>query len=230
MSQQSSVVLECRAVQKVYQEGPHAITVLNNTELTLKQGERLAIIGSSGAGKSTLLNLLGGLDTPTAGEVSVAGQLLSELDDDARGRLRNSHLGFVYQFHHLLGEFSALENVMMPLLIGGMHRDEATERASNMLSRVGLAERVQHKPSELSGGERQRVAIARAIVTEPACVLMDEPTGNLDEETAQAIEALLMELNKSIQLSFIIVTHDKRLASTMDSILELREGRLQPYV
>jgi len=230
MSQQSSVVLECRAVQKVYQEGPHAITVLNNTELILKQGERLAIIGSSGAGKSTLLNLLGGLDTPTAGEVSVAGQLLSELDDDARGRLRNSHLGFVYQFHHLLGEFSALENVMMPLLIGGMHRDEATERASNMLSRVGLAERVQHKPSELSGGERQRVAIARAIVTEPACVLMDEPTGNLDEETAQAIEALLMELNKSIQLSFIIVTHDKRLASTMDSILELREGRLQPYV
>lgn len=230
MSQKSSVVLECRAVQKVYQEGPHAITVLNNTELILKQGERLAIIGSSGAGKSTLLNLLGGLDTPTAGEVSVAGQLLSELDDDARGRLRNSHLGFVYQFHHLLGEFSALENVMMPLLIGGMHRDEATERASNMLGRVGLAERVQHKPSELSGGERQRVAIARAIVTEPACVLMDEPTGNLDEETAQAIEALLMELNQSIQLSFIIVTHDKRLASTMDSILELREGRLQPYV
>jgi lipoprotein-releasing system ATP-binding protein len=229
VSTQSSVVLECRDVQKVYQEGLHAITVLDNTDLLLLSGERLAIIGSSGAGKSTLLNILGGLDTPTAGEVFVAGQLLSELDDDTRGRLRNRHLGFVYQFHHLLGEFTALENVMMPLLIGGMDRQEARHRADVMLARVGLEQRSQHKPAELSGGERQRVAIARAIVTEPSCVLMDEPTGNLDEDTAHSIEALLMELNQNINLSFIIVTHDKRLASSMDRVLELREGRLFPH-
>lgn len=229
MNNDGAVVLECREVKKVYQEGPHEISVLHNTELSLKRGERLAIIGSSGAGKSTLLNVLGGLDTPTSGEVYVAGQLLSDLDDDARGRLRNSHLGFVYQFHHLLGEFSAVENVMMPLLIAGVDRREARSKAENILARVGLAQRTEHKPAELSGGERQRVAIARAIVTEPACVLMDEPTGNLDEETAQSIEALLMDLNHTHQLSFIIVTHDKRLASTMDSVLELREGRLFPY-
>jgi len=224
-----SAVLQCQGVQKIYQEGPHAITVLDNTDLLLLRGERLAIIGSSGSGKSTLLNILGGLDTPTAGEVYVSGQLLSELDDDTRGRLRNRHLGFVYQFHHLLGEFTALENVMMPLLIGGVDRQVAKQRADAMLTRVGLAQRNQHKPAELSGGERQRVAIARAIVTEPSCVLMDEPTGNLDEDTAHSIEALLMELNQSINLSFIIVTHDKRLASSMDRVLELREGRLFPH-
>ncbi|MGS2718723.1 lipoprotein-releasing ABC transporter ATP-binding protein LolD [Eionea flava] len=224
-----STVLQCQSVHKLYQEGPHDVSVLKNTDLSLAKGERLAIIGSSGAGKSTLLNLLGGLDTPTRGEVFVANQQLSALDDDARGRLRNQYLGFVYQFHHLLGEFSAVENVMMPLLIGGVEREIAHQRASAMLARVGLAEREGHKPAELSGGERQRVAIARAIVTEPACVLMDEPTGNLDEDTAQAIEQLLLELNQSIGLSYIIVTHDKRLASTMDRILELREGRLFPY-
>lgn len=223
------VVLQCQSVDKLYQEGPHDVSVLKNTDLSLAKGERLAIIGSSGAGKSTLLNILGGLDTPTRGEVFVAGQQLSSLDDDARGRLRNQHLGFVYQFHHLLGEFSAAENVMMPLLIGGIDRETAHQRASAMLARVGLAEREGHKPAELSGGERQRVAIARAIVTEPACVLMDEPTGNLDEDTAQAIEQLLLELNRSIGLSYIVVTHDKRLASTMDRTLELREGRLFPY-
>jgi lipoprotein-releasing system ATP-binding protein len=224
----SDSVITCSRLQKVYQEGPQQICVLDNTELVLARGERLAIIGSSGSGKSTLLNLLGGLDTPTAGEVKVAGQLLSVLDDDARGRLRNQQLGFVYQFHHLLGEFTALENVSMPLLIGGLSRQEAGERAKAILIRVGLGERVQHKPSELSGGERQRVAIARAVVTEPACVLMDEPTGNLDEDTASDIEALLSELNKTIQLSFIMVTHDKRLASTMDRVLELRGGQLFP--
>jgi len=224
-----SAVLRCESVYKTYQEGPHDVIVLQDTELSLASGERLAIIGSSGAGKSTLLNILGGLDTPTQGDVFVVGQQLSVLGDDARGRLRNQYLGFVYQFHHLLGEFSAAENVMMPLLIGGVDRHVARQRATAMLARVGLAERVDHKPAELSGGERQRVAIARAIVTEPACVLMDEPTGNLDEDTAQAIEQLLLELNRTIGLSYIVVTHDKRLASSMDRILELREGRLFPY-
>jgi lipoprotein-releasing system ATP-binding protein len=224
----NNIVIECKDLGKVYQEGPQEIQVLHNTQLTLARGERLAIIGSSGAGKSTLLNLLGGLDTPSSGEVKVAGQLLSVLDDDARGRLRNQHLGFVYQFHHLLGEFSAVENVSMPLLIGGMSREEARQRSEAILLRVGLAERLQHKPAELSGGERQRVAIARAIVTEPACVLMDEPTGNLDEDTATAIEDLLLELNNKIQLSFIIVTHDKRLAFSMDRVLELKAGQLHP--
>lgn len=219
-------VIECSNLSKSYKEGPQEIHVLENTQLLLKRGERLAIIGSSGAGKSTLLNLLGGLDTPSSGEVKVAGQLLSVLDDDARGRLRNQHLGFVYQFHHLLGEFSAIENVSMPLLIGGMSRQAAYDKSKAILLRVGLGERLGHKPAELSGGERQRVAIARAIVTEPACVLMDEPTGNLDEDTAAAIEDLLLELNQTIQLSFIIVTHDKRLAFSMDRVLELKSGQL----
>jgi lipoprotein-releasing system ATP-binding protein len=221
-----NIVIACKDLGKVYQEGPQEIQVLHNTQLSLARGERLAIIGSSGAGKSTLLNLLGGLDTPSSGEVRVAGQLLSVLDDDARGRLRNKHLGFVYQFHHLLSEFSAVENVSMPLLIGGISREEARQRSEAILLRVGLAERLQHKPAELSGGERQRVAIARAIVTEPACVLMDEPTGNLDEDTATAIEDLLLELNDKIQLSFIVVTHDKRLAFSMDRVLELKAGQL----
>lgn len=228
MMNETTAVIECKNLHKVYQEGPQQISVLANTELVLKRGERLAIIGSSGSGKSTLLNLLGGLDTPSTGEVSVAGQRLSDLNDNERGRLRNQFLGFVYQFHHLLGEFSALENVSMPLLIAGVRREVAAERAKMMLGRVGLSERLHHKPSELSGGERQRVAIARAIVTEPACVLMDEPTGNLDEETAADIEALLLELNHTIHLSFILVTHDKRLAATMDRVLELKGGRLIP--
>lgn len=222
----SEHVIECKDLHKSYQEGPQEISVLSNTQLSLKKGERLAIIGSSGAGKSTLLNLLSGLDTPTSGEVNVAGHKLSAMDDDARGRLRNQYLGFVYQFHHLLGEFTAIENVGMPLLINGMSRKEEHQRAEAMLARVGLAERLHHKPAELSGGERQRVAIARAIVTEPACVLMDEPTGNLDESTASAIEALLCELNQTIQLSSIVVTHDKRLAASMDRVLELKAGQL----
>ena len=221
-----ALVVECIELEKTYREGPQSISVLNNASMSLYRGERLAIIGSSGAGKSTLLNLLGGLDRPTSGQVNIVGQPLSSLNDDERGRLRNQSLGFVYQFHHLLGEFSAHENVAMPLLIGGVSKTEAYERSAAMLSRVGLGERLTHKPAELSGGERQRVAIARAIVTEPACVLMDEPTGNLDEETAATIEALLYELNQTIQLSFILVTHDKCLAASMDRVLELKSGQL----
>ncbi len=218
--------MSCDSVCKYYQEGPQEIVVLENTDLALKRGERLAIIGSSGAGKSTLLNVLGGLDTPTSGNIVIAGQCLSTLDANARGHLRNQHVGFVYQFHHLLGEFSALENVAMPLLIGGIKKTLAYRRAESILERVGLSERLHHKPSELSGGERQRVAIARAIVTEPSCVLMDEPTGNLDADTAADIQALLFELNQTQGLSFIIVTHDKSLAATMDRVLELNAGQL----
>jgi len=227
MKQRQSV-LECRELQKVYREGPQDITVLNSVTMRIDEAERVAIIGSSGAGKSTLLNLLGGLDNPTRGEVIVAGEVLSSLDDNSRGRLRNRYLGFVYQFHHLLGEFTALENVAMPLLIGKVAVAEARRRASDMLTRVGLGERLQHKPSELSGGERQRVAIARAIVTEPACVLMDEPTGNLDRDTAESIEALLLELNQRYSISFIVVTHDQALAARMDRVLMLAGGELKP--
>jgi lipoprotein-releasing system ATP-binding protein len=221
-----SIVLACEHLQKSYDEGPQKIQVLRDIDLQVKPGERVAIIGSSGAGKSTLLNLLGGLDTPSSGSVSVAGQQLSHLDDNARGRLRNRYLGFVYQFHHLLGEFTALENVAMPLLIGKYSVSDATARATDMLSRVGLGQRLQHKPAELSGGERQRVAVARAMVTRPACVLMDEPTGNLDQETAASVQALMWSLNREFNLSFVIVTHDKQLASTMDRVLELRQGGL----
>ncbi|ODS24615.1 lipoprotein releasing system, ATP-binding protein [Candidatus Endobugula sertula] len=226
----NDVIIQCRGLTKNYHEGPQDICVLDGVELELKRGERLAIIGSSGVGKSTLLNLLGGLDTPTSGDVSVVGELLSGLDDDRRGALRNQKLGFVYQFHHLLGEFTAEENVSMPLLIGGLNKHMATQRSVAILNKVGLANRLYHKPAELSGGERQRVAIARAIVTEPACVLMDEPTGNLDEETANTIESLLITLNQQMGLSFIIVTHNKRLAASMDRVLELKEGRLFPAV
>ena len=223
------VVIECQSLNKVYDSGPQSVSVLKNVELSLHAGERLAIIGCSGAGKSTLLNVLGGLDTPSSGRVNIMGRNLSELADDARGQLRNQYLGFVYQFHHLLGEFTAEENVAMPLLIGGAKKTEALAKANNMLQKVGLGERTHHKPSELSGGERQRVAIARAIVTEPACVLMDEPTGNLDEDTATAIKRLLTELNQQLSLSFIIVTHDKTMALSMDRVLELKAGELHAY-
>lgn len=219
-------VLHCEQLSKVYKEGPQDIVVLEGVELSLMPGERLAIIGSSGAGKSTLLNLLGGLDVPTSGAVSVAGQALSVIGENERGKIRNKYLGFVYQFHHLLGEFSAEENVAMPLLIAGIHKNHALSRAREMLAKVGLGERLGHKPAELSGGERQRVAIARSVVTQPACVLMDEPTGNLDEDTAESIESLLMELNQQLGLSFIIVTHDKRLAFSLDRTLELTGGKL----
>ncbi len=219
-------VLSCRDLGKSYEEGPESVQVLSNLQLELFPGERVAIVGSSGSGKSTLLNLLGGLDTPTRGSVWLAGEELSALGERARGLLRNRALGFVYQFHHLLPEFTALENVCMPLLIGRTAIPEARERAEALLKRVGLGHRLSHKPAELSGGERQRVAIARALVNRPGLVMLDEPTGNLDQHTAQGIQDLMRELSTSSQTAFLVVTHDLNLARQMDRVLRLEEGRL----
>ncbi|WP_373185435.1 lipoprotein-releasing ABC transporter ATP-binding protein LolD [Halopseudomonas sp.] len=226
----TEVVLECRQLSMEYAIGPQRLRVLDGINMQLVAGERVAIVGSSGSGKTTMLNLLGGLDTPTEGEVWLAGKLMSSMRESERGRLRNSGLGFVYQFHHLLAEFSALENVCMPLLIGKTPVPEARRRGQQMLERVGLAERTGHKPGELSGGERQRVAIARALINQPACVLLDEPTGNLDQHTARSIQQLMLELSQSLNTAFMVVTHDLALASQMDRVLTLTEGRLATRV
>ena len=226
----TDVVLECRDLSKEYAVGPQTLRVLDEVQLRLLRGERVAIVGSSGSGKTTLLNMLGGLDTPTSGEVRLAGQQLSTLKESERGRLRNQQLGFVYQFHHLLPEFTALENVCMPLLIGKTPISEGRERATAMLERVGLGERIGHKPAELSGGERQRVAIARALISQPACVLLDEPTGNLDQQTAESIQQLMLELSQTLQTAFLVVTHDLALAARMDRTFTLKQGQLREQV
>ena len=222
----TEVVLECRQLSMEYAIGPQRLRVLDSINLRMVAGERIAIVGSSGSGKTTLLNLLGGLDTPTEGEVWLAGQQMSALKESERGQLRNSGLGFVYQFHHLLAEFTALENVCMPLLIGRTPIAKAREMGTEMLRRVGLSERAGHKPAELSGGERQRVAIARALINQPAWVLLDEPTGNLDQTTAKSIQQLMLELSQSLDTAFMVVTHDLALASQMDRVLTLNQGHL----
>ncbi len=219
-------VIRAEGLAKTYAEGKMHTPVFNGLDLNVAAGETVAIVGASGAGKSTLLHLLGGLDIPTAGEVYVAGQRMSALSDGARGKLRNSSLGFVYQFHHLLPEFTALENVMIPVMLGGSDVAAASAQATALLVSVGLGHRLGHKPGELSGGERQRTAVARALVNKPGCVLGDEPTGNLDDKTAATVFELMLELNRAHRTSLVLVTHDRGLARKLDRVLELREGRL----
>lgn len=224
----SSVALECTDIKKSYTEGPARVDVLKGISFQLMKGELVAVIGNSGSGKTTLLHMIGGLDTPSAGQVRINGGEFSSLSDTKRGEVRNHHVGIIYQFHHLLAEFSALENVAMPLMLRkSVSVKTAQQRAKKLLERVGLAHRVDHKPAELSGGERQRVAIARALVTEPTVVLADEPTGNLDIHTAREIHQLIAELNEDLGITFLIVTHDLGLAGQVQRVLKMEDGQLQ---
>ena len=221
-------VLACRDLSMTYREGSLNTHVFKDLNFTVEPGETVAIVGASGAGKSTLLHLLGGLDTPTAGEVYVDGLLMSSLSDSERGSLRNKALGFIYQFHHLLPEFTAMENVMLPVLLADADQSTATTRARELLEAVGLGHRLDHKPGELSGGERQRAAVARAMANRPRCILGDEPTGNLDERTAAAVFELMLTLNREQGTALVVVTHDRRLASRLDRVVALADGKLQP--
>jgi lipoprotein-releasing system ATP-binding protein len=219
-----SSILQCTALTKRFAQGEIDVTVLKGVNLNINEGERVAIMGASGSGKSTLLHLLGGLEKPSSGEVILDGVNLNTINGSALAKLRNRSLGFIYQFHHLLGEFTVLENVAMPLLIANQSIEYAQEQATALLTRVGLGHRIKHKPGELSGGERQRAAVARALINKPKCVLADEPTGNLDSKTAEQIYQLMLELNQELQVSFLIVTHDPELAARMDNVLHMEDG------
>ena len=224
---ETNPVLVCTDLGKYYSEGSQQLTILDKVSLTISPAERIAIVGASGSGKTTLLNLLGGLDQPTTGDVTILGQSLLSLNDQALSDMRNNMLGFVYQFHHLLPEFTALENVLMPLMIARKNKQQSIQRAAELLDSVGLSQRATHRPSALSGGERQRVAIARALANNPSCVLMDEPTGNLDRQASDSIERLMDDLSKQLNTAFVVVTHDQHVAARMDSIYRLEACRLE---
>lgn len=223
----SQTIIQVDAISKRFHDGDIDVNILKNINFTINANERLAIVGASGSGKSTLLQLLGGLDKPTQGKVTLCGEDLNTVSDKRCGQLRNQYLGFIYQFHHLLPEFTALENVCMPLMLRKYSIKDIQQQATNILDRVGLKERIRHKPSEMSGGERQRVAVARALVTNPKVILADEPTGNLDSKTAQHISSLMMELNKELQTAIVMVTHDLDLAKEMDTVYEIKDGILK---